>query len=150
MQRRKLAKLILVGCVKTKRGTRCAAKDLYDSPLWLSRRQYAERSNVPWYVLSAKHGLLAPETVIAPYDVTLKDRPVAYRRAWSQRVLEELAAIGPDLRGVTVEIHAGRAYASYGMEDGLRNAGAKVCRPLAGIRRIGSQLAWYAREFEHP
>ena len=148
MQRRKLTKLILVGCVKSKRGTRSAAKDLYDSPLWRCRRKYAERSNVPWYVLSAKHGLLAPETVIVPYDVTLKDRPVAYRRAWSQSVFEELAAIVPDLRGVTVEIHAGSAYASYGLEDGLRNAGANVCCPLAGMRGIGLQLAWYAREFQ--
>ena len=30
MQRLKLTKLILVGCVKSKRGTRSAAKDLYD------------------------------------------------------------------------------------------------------------------------
>ena len=45
MQRRKPTKLILVGCVKSKRGTRSAAKELYDSLQWLCRRKYAERSN---------------------------------------------------------------------------------------------------------
>ena len=51
--------LVLVGCVKTKRAARSAAKNLYDSPLWHCR-PYAERLSVPWYILSALHGLLDP------------------------------------------------------------------------------------------
>ena len=144
-----LTKLILVGCVKSKRGAPSAAKDLYDSPLWRCRRAYADRAGVPWYILSAKHGLLAPETVIVPYDRALSNLRAAARRVWSQRVLDDLAAKVPVLLGITIEMHAGKAYADYGLEDGLQKAGAKVHRPLAHIAGIGAQCAWYAERLRH-
>ena len=144
-----LKKLILVGCVKSKRGELSAAKDLYDSPLWRCRRAYAERSGVPWYILSAEHGLLAPETVIAPYDLALTNLRAADRRVWSRRVLDGLAAKVPVLQGITIEVHAGKAYADYGLEDGLQGAGAKVQRPLARVAGIGHQCAWYAERLRH-
>ena len=85
-----LKSLILVGGVKSKHNHTSAAQDLYNSRLWRCRRAYAERSGFPWYILSAKHGLLAPETKIAPYDLALADLPAAERRAWSRRVLDDL------------------------------------------------------------
>ncbi len=141
-----LKKLILVGCVKSKCDAPSAAKDLYDSPLWRSRRAYAERSGVDWYILSAKHGLVDPEKTIAPYNLALTDLRAAERRTWSQRVLDDLAARVPVLRGSTIEIHAGKAYADFGLEDGLCMAGAKVRRPLAHTPGIGAQIAWYAEQ----
>ena len=84
--------LILVGCVKKKRSHGAPARDLYDSTLWRWRRRYAEASGCLWYILSAKHGLLAPDIEIAPYDLALSDLTVAERRAWSQRVLDHLLA----------------------------------------------------------
>ena len=136
--------LILLGCVKSKLNATMAAKDLYDSPLWRCRRAYAERFRVPWYILSAKYGLLAPDTRIAPYDLALSDLPAAERRAWSEQVLENLKARVPTLNGNMIEIHAGKAYVEYGVEDGLREAGAIVHRPLAHIVGIGRQRAWYS------
>ena len=134
--------LILVGCVKRKRSQPCPARDLYEeSPLWRRRRAYAERSSAPWYILSAKHGLLAPEVWIRPHDLALKDLKRGERRAWSRRVLDELRVRFPDLAGKTVECHAGKDYLDNGLEDGLRQAGAAVRRPLAGMR-IGAQLRW--------
>ena len=144
-----LTKLILVGCVKSKRDAPSAARDLYDSPLWRYRRAYAEQSGVPWYILSARHGLLAPETVIAPYDLALTDLRAADRRVWLQRVLDDLAAKVPILRGTTIEMHAGKAYADYGLKDRLHQAGAKVHRPLAHMAGIGAQCAWYAERIRH-
>ncbi len=41
-------------------------------------------------------------------------------------------------------MHAGKAYADYGLKDGLHQAGAKVHRPLAHMAGIGAQCAWYA------
>ena len=140
--------VILVGCVKTKRSGRSAAKDLYDSPLWRARRAYAEQFCVPWHILSAKYGLLAPETVIRTYDVTLTDRSAAERRTWSQRVLDFLADELPDPEGANIEIHAGKAYVDYGLEAGLCRMGAKVHRPLQHIPGIGAQIAWYKQRFQ--
>ncbi len=47
------------------------------------------------------------------------------------------------MRGRLIEIHAGATYIDHGLEEGLRDAGAAVHRPLAGIAGIGSQQAWY-------
>ena len=137
------ASLMLVGCVKRKRSQSSAARHLYDaSPLWRGRRAYAERSGAPWYVLSAKHGLLAPDAWIEPYDLALNDLSRAKRGDWSRNVLDELRARFPALAGTTVECHAGKDYLDNGLEDGLRKAGAVVRRPLAGMG-IGVQLRWY-------
>lgn len=48
------ADIVLVSCVKSKRPAASAAKDLYISALFTKEREYAERSGVPWYILSAK------------------------------------------------------------------------------------------------
>ena len=137
-----MANLILVGCVKGKRSFAAPAKDLYDSPLWNHRRAYAERAGCDWYILSAKHGLLAPDTVIEPYDLALSHLRAPERRQWSRRVLTDLIAATPTLQGKVVEIHAGKDYAENGLTEGLRDLGAIVCRPLAHIG-IFNQPAWY-------
>jgi hypothetical protein len=53
------ADLTLVGCVRNKRATACAAAELFASLLFEGRREYAVRSGLPSYTLSAKFGLLA-------------------------------------------------------------------------------------------
>lgn len=135
--------LVLIGCVKTKRAARSAAKDLYSSPLWRSRRAYAESLGVPWYILSALHGLLDPDRRIDPYELALTDLRTSARRAWSARVLAELKRRVPSMRDKLIEIHAGATYIDCGLEEGLSDAGAAVHRPLAGIAGIGHQQAWY-------
>jgi len=135
--------LVLVGCVKTKRTTRSAAKDLYSSPLWRCRQAYAECLGVPWYILSALHGLLEPDRRIDAYELALTDLRAKARRTWSARVLAELKRRVPSMRGKLIEIHAGATYVDHGLEAGLRDAGAAVHRPLAGIVGIGRQQAWY-------
>lgn len=139
-----LSNLILVGCVKSKRNSRSSAKDLYASPLWRYRRAYAEQVGVPWYILSAKHGLLTPETRIAPYDLTPADRPAAKRRAWSAQVVNALTAKVSGLWGKVIEVHAGKLYVDSGLEDELRKVGAIIRRPLAHVSGIGPQCSWYA------
>lgn len=138
-----MADLILIGCVKSKQNCMRAAKDLYNSPLWRYRRAYAEQSGSSWYILSAEHGLLAPETEIEPYDVTLRELSASKRRAWSKCVLDELSKEFSSLKESVIEIHAGKHYVEYGLAQGLSDAGANVRRPLAGIIGIGRQCKWY-------
>jgi Family of unknown function (DUF6884) len=76
------ADVVLIGCVQAKRAVACPAAELFASPLFEGRRRYAVASGLPWYILSAKFGLLAPEDVIGPYDVYLADQSPAYRKAW--------------------------------------------------------------------
>lgn len=133
----------LVGCVKQKAVHSCAAEDLNVSTLFQGRRAYVRTSCDRWLILSAKHGLLQPTDVIAPYDETLTTAPRDIRRAWSEGVLSALVAELGHLEGVTFEIHAGAAYRDFGLVDGLLAAGANVEIPAAGLTQ-GQQLAFYA------
>lgn len=136
--------ILLVGCVKGKLewASRVSAKKLYASPLWRSRRSYAEQGGRPWFILSAKHGLLHPEERIAWYDLDLSSLPAAERRAWSARVVDALLARYSSIADKVVEIHAGNDYIDFGLASGLEEAGAIVERPLRGIP-IGRHLGWY-------
>lgn len=104
------ADVVLIGCVRTKRAIACAAAELFASPLFDGRRRYAVAAGLPWYILSAKFGLLAPEDVIGPYDVYLAEQSPAYRKAWGEFIIAQLEQRQPQLGGCIVEVHAGAAY----------------------------------------
>jgi hypothetical protein len=63
----------LVGCVKSKQSQAAPARELYVSPLFRGRRAWVERTCDRWFILSAKHGLVEPDRVLAPYDEILMD-----------------------------------------------------------------------------
>jgi len=133
--------VLLLGCVKLKASTPQKAKDLYVSDLFGKRRRYADQRALPWFVLSAEHGLLRPDDWVAPYDVELKAQAPSYRRVWGAWVIERLRRELGDLAGVRLEVHAGEAYAEALVEPATA-AGATLIRPLKGLRQ-GEQLAWY-------
>lgn len=135
------ADVILVGCVRTKRAVASAAGELFASPLFEGRRRYAAASGLPWYILSAKFGLLAPDDVIGPYDVYLADQSPGYRKAWGEFVAAQLEQREHALGGRTIEVHAGAAYAGP-LRAPLAARGAMLAVPLAHLG-LGEQLAWY-------
>lgn len=64
---------VIVGCGSAKRDERSAAKDLYTSTYFGKKREFAEAVGDQWMILSAKHGLISPESEFAPYDTTIDD-----------------------------------------------------------------------------
>ena len=136
--------VLLVTCVKSKRSTPSAAKDLYTSQLFLKQRAYAEAAGLPWFILSAKHGLVAPDEWLAPYERYLPDTPPSYRDAWGRWVVARLELLHGTLAGTTIEVHASDAYICA-VEPPLRAAGAAIYAPLAGLA-LGERLQWYAAE----
>ena len=134
------AELCLVSCVSVKRPVTARARDLYASPWFQKARSCVEAIGCPWYILSAKYGLLHPNSTIDPYNQTLKTMPVNRRRAWACGVIEELA---PRLAGVnSVAVLAGRAYREF-LEPELRRRGLTVYVPMEGMA-FGRQLSWLA------
>ncbi|MGM8930211.1 DUF6884 domain-containing protein [Salinicola halophyticus] len=131
-------KIALVSCVKTKQPVPAPAGELYTSNLFRSLRAYARRQADCWYVLSAEHGLLAPETVIAPYERTLNRMPIADRRAWADRVCHSLSEAIPS--DASILMLAGERYRENLM-PWLAARGHTVEVPLAG-KRLGHQLSW--------
>ena len=134
----------LVGCVKDKASRACSARDLYVSALFRGRRRYVERSCDAWWILSAQHGLVDPDEVVAPYDLALKDLGRSERRKWSQRVLQALDELVALHGGDTVELHAGAEYRDFGLAEGLAARGCELTNPTEGMR-IGEQLRFYQR-----
>lgn len=131
------AKVGLVGCSKRKAAGPRRACELYCSPLFRKAAGYCRRRYDAWFVLSALHGLVEPDRVIAPYDHTLADKTREEKRRWAEGVVAELERRG--LSGARFHLHAGADYAS-----GL--SGLLDCEtPLAGLG-VGERLAWYARE----
>jgi hypothetical protein len=135
------ADIVLVSCVKTKRPEAAAAKDLYTSALFRKERSYAERSRVPWYILSAEHGLVAPEQWLAPYERYLPDESSTYREAWGIKVVDDLEQIEGSLKGKVIEIHAGTVYLQA-INSLLLSRGAIIVDPLRGLP-MGKRLQWY-------
>src|SRR5229473_3132580 len=113
----------LVGCVKGKAETARAAEDLYTSALFKDRRAHVNQTCDRWFILSARHGLVDPSAVLAPYDETLTNASRAARRIWSAAVLDQLARQLGELAVHSFEIHAGAAYRDFGLVSGLRTAG---------------------------
>ncbi len=131
----------LVSCTKTKRLNPSPAKDLYmPSALFSKARAYSESAYDEWYVLSAEHGLLHPETIVEPYDVTLNNMGIAARREWGRRVWKDLRTLLP----CVIFFHAGIRYRET-IVPILREFNITFHTPLEGLR-FGEQMAWYEEQ----
>lgn len=133
--------LVLVSCVKSKLSRAAPARELYTSPLFQKMRAFAENSGAPWFILSAQHGLVAPDVEIAPYELTLNKMGIDQRRAWADRVL---TALVPHLEGIErVVFLAGMPYREF-LVGPLEQRGVTVEVPMEGLS-IGNQLSWLSR-----
>jgi hypothetical protein len=131
--------LFLVSCVGRKLTAPARAREMYASEWFKKARAFAEAHGDRWVILSAKHGVVDPDTEIAPYERTLATMPVAERRAWADRVL---ASLHPRLSGIErVVVFAGERYREF-LLDPLRKLGVELDVPLAGLP-IGKQLQWF-------
>jgi len=132
----------LVSCVKTKQDQPAPPKALYTSSYFEKMRAYAEQYHHEWWILSAKHGLIAPDgPPIEPYDETLSGSPVARKREWAGQVADQLAEQGLLSANVTLVIHAGQDY--YGeLLPRIEDSAVTVEIPTKGLA-IGETQAWY-------
>jgi len=128
--------LVLVGCGNAKADEPQPTKELYTSEYFNLKRKYAEQYGDEWAILSAKYGLLDPEMVIEPYDVTIDDVDAG---EWNLSVLRDL----PDVNGTEVVLLAGPDYVDE-LQDDLAMYGADVELPTEG-RKIGNRMKWLAQ-----
>jgi hypothetical protein len=136
--------MYLVSCVSTKKSRPCPARELYCSDWFLKARAYVEAQGAEWFVLSAKHGLVAPDTVVAPYSARLTAMPASLRKEWAQRVV---AALRPRCRsGSDVVFLAGAAYREH-LVPTLNGWGCNVNTPMKGLG-IGQQKRWLKRALQ--
>jgi hypothetical protein len=82
----RVATVCLVSCVGAKGATTTEARDLYQSNWFIKARAYVEGFGSNWFILSAKHGLVRPDDLIARYNQTLNTIGIAERRSWARQV----------------------------------------------------------------
>ena len=132
-----MSTLFLVACVSKKVEGPALAKNLYSSPWFRKARCYVEKTGLPWFILSAKHGLVHPDKQLDCYNQLLSNKKEE-RRQWVERIFKELE---PNLRGITrVVLLAGKRYREH-LEEKLEQKAITVCKPMCG-KRIGEQLKW--------
>lgn len=140
----------LIGCSKTKstkaRYQEVEAKRLYTSDLFRKRVQFVERRGLPWFIISAKCGLLKPTTMLRDYDATMSELVGLKLLEWhlgvAHKLVVELQEFGVSkLSNVTLEFHAGSKYCEP-LGSILQQFGVKLSKPTATMG-IGQQLAYY-------
>ena len=132
---------VLISCVGAKEADPTPAGQLYTSPWFRKARAWAKANGDAWYILSAEHGLLSPDKVIAPYEKTLNLMPQIERDICGQKVIEQIQRSIP---GGKLIILAGRRYRD-GITDRLVDLGYAIEVPMEGLG-IGQQLAWLDSE----
>jgi len=82
----------LVGCGKAKHTDAWIyeARNLYSSSFFGLKRDVAEFYGDIWYILSAKHGLVLPGTLLEPYDLALGDLEPSEKEEWGEQVADSL------------------------------------------------------------
>ena len=119
----------LISCTNAKRDREAPARLLYDESAYFRKmRAWARSRGDPWYILSAKHGLVEPNEPIAPYD----------KRGLSKSQAATIAAT-LSARGVgRVYVCAGRDYLDA-LTPALEGHSIDVVDPFAGLR-IGERM----------
>ena len=66
-----MSTICLASCASAIQGHAAPALALFASDLWCESKVYGMSMFDRWCILSARHGLLEPERIIEPSDVTL-------------------------------------------------------------------------------
>ena len=103
-------KIALISCTSRKKAYKCPAGELYsESPRFRMAYTLAKLVADKIFILSAKYGLISEDTIIEPYNETLKEKTIRERRTWGDRVLSELQKVS-DLEHDHFIILAGEVY----------------------------------------
>jgi hypothetical protein len=129
----------LVSCVSKKGSSPAPAKDLYASEWFRRVRHFIENKGSPWFILSAKYGLVLSNQTLDPYDLTLNKMSIADRHAWADRVKLQMDR---EFRSYhTIVVFAGLGYRKLLMDYLKKRWTVEI--PLEGLG-IGKQLQWLA------
>jgi hypothetical protein len=130
----------LVACGKTKLATAAPAGRLYTGRYVQLALEYARRTCERVFILSARHDLLALDTVVEPYDVTLRGQRKGERAAWGARVAHRVRAEVPP--PAELLLLAGKDYLEALHGPLLADDKYQYSTPFAGTRGIGDQVSW--------
>lgn len=129
----------LVGCGAAKLPHPAPARDLYTGSVFTATSRHAATAYDSWRILSAKHHLVHPDQLVAPYDETLNGKRRQLRELWADEVARQVRADIPE--GAHLFIHAGRNY--WQDLEPLLGPFYLVTVPCRGLR-MGEAGHWHA------
>jgi hypothetical protein len=128
----------VIACGKAKLDHPAPARELYTGNLFRAAREYVETRCDEWFILSAKHGLVLPDDVLAPYELYLAATTPRYQAAWNLRVGRQVTRyVGP--RNARLVVLAGTAYRAWSATSLY-----PIETPLRGLG-MGKQLAYLTK-----
>ena len=137
-------RIALISCSKLKKSYPCKASELYSaSTLFSLSYEYAKMNADRVYIISAKHGLVAEDKVIEPYNETLNEKSPSERKAWSRMVLNQLRQVC-DIRQDEIIILAGKHYYEH-LIPSLPHAAL----PLGNLP-LGKRIEFLQRNLAYP
>jgi len=121
-------RVTLIQCTDSKRDESAPAKDLYDESRYFRKmRAWARDRRQPWFILSAKHGLVSPNQRLDPYD----------ERGLNEQQAREIADALHRMAVDVVDVTAGRDYTDPLVPE-LERQGIDVVNHFAG-EKIGKR-----------
>ena len=136
----------LISCSKSKGGHRDLARNMYVSSLYRKSVMAAEGWGLSFSILSAKHGLLDPDEVIEPYDLTLKGASKEFKAEWAHRVDAQIRrSIDPKKHLIVL---AGDDYYAPLIEAGMKDP-LSFFAPMKGLS-LGNRLAFLNQSIRIP
>lgn len=149
----------IVGCGKSKLDHAAPARELYTGNLFRAAARDVESRGLPWFIASARAGLVTPDQMLQTYDQELRaDEAEGWAEDVAFGLLEHCRKAGierqggvsrggnrwvSDVPGLVVELHMGARYADpLHAELPRRFPGIVIEEPSAGLE-IGLRLAFY-------
>ncbi|WP_456697435.1 DUF7669 domain-containing protein [Aeromicrobium sp. P5_D10] len=117
--------VILLGSLGDRVSVPAPAKEVFREFEFQLSRADAEKTGNQWFVLSAEHGLVAPNEWITPDVRTLADMMPEYRVAWATWVVARLESLVGSLDGLSIRVDAPDAFIGPLFAD-LQESGAVV------------------------
>ncbi|HET7580020.1 MAG TPA: hypothetical protein VFK33_12135 [Bacillales bacterium] len=133
-------KIGLLATARKKRSYPAPVVEFYTSPLFRKSVQYAFQNYDRIYFYNAKDGLLQPEQIMEPYDVSIKTFTLEEKKEWAQGVVSAFRYFESPEQ-ITVYLHGGYVYRKF-LQPELTRYGFHFRVPLKGLG-IGKQLSWY-------
>ncbi len=127
----------IVGCGDKKHVRSTEAKRLYTSGYFQKKRRWAEGCDT-WRILSAKYGLVHPDTILEPYNTVISMLDEAETEQWAKTVVKELQPLLDDVDKVV--FLAGAEYVQP-ILNLLSVNDVDIYWPFEG-KRIGEQAQW--------
>jgi hypothetical protein len=148
--------VVLLGSLGERVNVPAPAKEVFREVAFQLARIEAELGGGDWFVLSAEHGLVAPDEWMSPDSRTLDDLDTGYRVAWASWVVTRLESLVGPVDGTTVRVDAPDAIVGPLFTE-LQDAGALVTSGRAGgvtpalrPRAVPSEGDWTGHEAFDP